>query len=273
MRLTAAADSEVYLELFVIADKAASYPGLTTEYVSLYSHSLRENKSEYNGLYRGSIGHPESDNFMWDKCFLTRLCDVLGPEDMKEDIVVELNEGEVFFRKYYFSHKGAFGLGLFIGDLVWCCAIVVLSVWFNRKNADPLNWKGKVKKVFVPAICLMFVICGGVYFFVEKLDTVEVPSNRGVGELIMPQSIMKSITFDIQKGIFDDCKSVADVEKKLRNEVFPAIIRENQKYVKKIKLEDSPGNASVHEDDRGLVIRIFRRGGFYQDIVLADKGV
>lgn len=266
MRLTSAADSRVFLELFVIADNYATSPALTVEHTSRYSYdpNIRNNKPGYKSWY-SVIGHPDKDKYMWDKCVITRLCDVLGPEDMKDDIIVESKDGKDFQKKY-FSRKGAFDTGLIVGLLGWMCAIIVLSFLTGNKKNLPLNWKGKIKKVFLPATCLLLMSWVTGYLIADKIDVSVVQKGGWIVEHmheIKVEGLIDSMIFD---GVFSDCTNIEALEKKLKEEVFPEIKKE-------IKFEDSPGNVTVLKDDRGFVVRLYQRGGFYKDIVLTDQKI
>ena len=270
MRLTAAADSDVFLELFVIADNYSSSPALTVEYASRYSYEVRYKYKElgYIGM-SGGIGHPEKDKYMWDQCVMTRLCDVLGPEEMKEDIIVELNDGEDYQKRYY-SYKGAFDSGLALGLAGWVCVIMALSILSNSKNATPLNWKGKIKNIFVPATCVLLVSWASVYVVVDKVDvSVDQKGGRFIA-MLHEREVEMLVLERSAEGVFSDCTSIADVEKKLKNEVFPEIKKRMPSYTREMRLESSPGNVTVVKGDRGFVVRYYQKGGFYEDIVLAD---
>jgi hypothetical protein len=63
MRLTAAAESDVYLEIFVIADNYARSLFMTVENAYRYSY----NPDARRGLPGfGRIGHPDAGKYMWD---------------------------------------------------------------------------------------------------------------------------------------------------------------------------------------------------------------
>ena len=41
-------------------------------------------------------------------------------------------------------------------------------------------------------------------------------------------------------------------------------------FLSEVKFESSPNNVLVLEDDRGVFVRAFGRGGFYEDIVVCE---
>ncbi len=267
MRLTAAANSNVFLELFVIADKYANSPLLTIEQASRYvfDPGMVNAKGRYC-----KIGHPENNKYMWDKCVITRLCNTLTPDQMKIDIAVELNEGKDFQKSYYI-HKIAFYRGLFYGLIAWFSIFIILAFLSNR-NKNRLDWKGKIsiKKVFLPATSTFLIIAGIFYLTVDKIDISEVKTVGKYVEISYMDNILNCIyNVDTKKG-FANCQTVQDVEKVLEEKAFPEILEYKPNDTSNIKFEDSPGNITVHKDDRGLYIRFYHRGGFYEEYILNE---
>ncbi|MCF7958038.1 MAG: DUF2330 domain-containing protein [Phycisphaerae bacterium] len=271
MRLTAAANSDVFLELFIIADQYASSPALTAEQASqyVYASSTRNNNTWYGGRYC-AIGHPERTNYMWDKCVVTRLCDTLTPAQMKADIAVDLHNGGDY-QKWYYNKKGAFQSGLIVGLIAWFSALLIFALIVNIKKGRFLNVKDLVLNCYLPAIGLLIVSWGIFYMAVDKIDASEVKTVRPFSIYHRLKAIECAVVQKYHENGFFDCKTVKDVEYLLEKEVFPDASKEYSKYItNSIELEASPGNITVHQDDRGFYIRCYRRAGFYEDIILAE---
>jgi hypothetical protein len=103
MRLTSTVGSNVYLELYVIADEHATCDMLTLEVSDSYrfrkerkvSFSGRIVPSDFAGkTHRQNIGHTDVAKFMSDGCVVSKLCGKLKPKQMCEDIVLQLKTGE-----------------------------------------------------------------------------------------------------------------------------------------------------------------------------------
>jgi hypothetical protein len=148
---------------------------------------------------------------------------------MKEDIIVELHEGKDF-KKTYYSYKGAFDSGMKYGLIAWSCTIIALTFLGGSK----LRWKSKIIRILLPATCIMFVIWGGFYLVADKVEVSQV-KNGWLAESWIYHGIERGVSNARDDAAFADCLTVVDVEKKLQDQVFPAIIEEG-KYIKNIKI-------------------------------------
>lgn len=96
MRLTALAESSVYLELFVVADKRADNPLLSCEISDRFEHDddvrtmAREGDPPAPGFrtasFDRSLAHSETGNYLWDGCTVTKLAGTLSPAQMDDDL-------------------------------------------------------------------------------------------------------------------------------------------------------------------------------------------
>lgn len=135
MRLTALAGSQVYLELYTVAEREAANPALTTEYCDTfqgtqvpYFFAARHNNPV--------LTQPEVSGQMWDGCTLTRLATIMKPEEMTRDITFDWVSPHPF-RKTYYSAKGAYETVMVWSLAAWCVAVleILLLVGLMRGPA------------------------------------------------------------------------------------------------------------------------------------------
>jgi hypothetical protein len=138
MRLTAIAESEVYVDLFVPADGRAHTERLPLEFCDTYHSSKAAGRSiavtDGNGKrelpgfiaqeYRSRIGHPRALDLMWNGCTVTRLSGLLGPQEMDADISITLRDAEPF-RTHHYSRQGARHAGELSGLVLWTVLVPV----------------------------------------------------------------------------------------------------------------------------------------------------
>ncbi|MCP4712983.1 MAG: DUF2330 domain-containing protein, partial [Planctomycetes bacterium] len=115
MRLTGTVGNDVYLELFVVAEKRAEYDRLVLEVTDRFKFKQEMYEDRYSDKfaagYSGNffwdirIGHAEGQKYLWDGCVVSKLAGKLAPVDMEEDIIPKWSDAGAYQRHYY-SSKG-----------------------------------------------------------------------------------------------------------------------------------------------------------------------
>jgi hypothetical protein len=185
MRLTALADSETYLELFVAAEQRASAPGtpLRADFCDHYryrgdlgrnyedgSQSVAGFQSESFGA---DIGHPAAMRELWDGCCLTKLTGTFSPDDMSSDIRLDWDAAGPS-RRHHFSRQGAWHVGVLTGLVVWSVGLPIVMIGLYpliRRGTGPL--RGALCTVLPVAAASALIACG-FYLVVPKLDVITV---------------------------------------------------------------------------------------------------
>jgi len=273
IRLTATVGSKVYLELFVISDKQARCKRLALELSDQYHFTEKtwrnpvgtEFFAGFTGkTYHQNIGHPNAQKHMWDGCVLSKLCGTLKPSEMDEDIVLQLKPAEPYQKRYY-SQRGAREIGLAACLGVWCILPVVLTGIFYGKIKKENGRKFYLLRIIIPAVLFSLIVWPTAYGLVPK---VKVETERGHFYNYYGVHLMLSIGDERAKEYIDfhemDKKAI---EARIR-EYFDFRISRNIFTGERIRLEDSPGNFTILEDERGIVFRVYSRNGFPFDVVV-----
>ena len=274
MRLTGTVGNDVYLELFVVAEKRAYSDKLVLEvtdgfgfrpdmYIDLYA-----DEDTYMAGYAGNffkdihIGHPTGQKYLWDGCVVSKLTGTLTPRDMADDINVDWSEGRPF-QRHYFSHKGARHIGQIVGYNAGWILLIFLSLWFKGRKVDKHEeldfW---AKRIFLPALLIAALLGIVTYAGVHK---VEVEKHRYFSGKLWG-SIAEMYLGNYIEDIAEETEKLTD----LNTEGLKAYILGHEKlkefeekYVGREMIEeDSPGNYEFIEDERGLVFRWYTFEGF-----------
>ncbi len=277
MRLTSTVGSDVYLELYVIADRQAACDVLTLEVSDAYrfraerksSHSDLVSPSTFGGeTYRQNIGHSDAAEFMWDGCVVSKLCGTLKPEQMGEDIVLQLKTGEPC-RKRYYSRRGARDRGLVSLLRIWCGLPVVLALVYHDKRKQPSGKRVFVVRFLVPSVVLSFLVWALIYAVLPKIDVRTSSGGRGMW---IKQHMMASKLLIFAKDHDDFSGNSEDEIAELVAGFFESTDTTNIYTGEPIRHEDSPGDYTLIEDDRGVVWRTYSQDGSADDHVVKPSG-
>lgn len=279
MRLTSTVGDNVYLELFVIADKQAKCKKLTLEVSDRYNfkksaEATLSGKGFLPGFagktYKQNIGHPKAKEQMWDECFLSKLCGILSPSEMAEDIILELRSAEPYQRQY-FSRHGAIEIGL-IGFLVsWCFLFAILTVIFGSKSRKENGKKQAIVQIVIPTVLASTIVWGLAYFVLPKVDVQTIRFGGSIGHNILAKFHLRQEGIEIANEFGDFDRMKIDEAIQLVDDYFISKGSKNIYTEEKIKHEDSSGNYTVLEDDRSFVLRFYSREGYPYDFVLTSK--
>jgi len=279
IRLTSTVGDNVYLELFVIADKQARCDKLTLEVSDKYNleMSARKNLSGEGFLpgfvgntYHQNIGHPKAKEQVWDGCFLSKLCGTLSPSEMAQDLVLEINSTEPC-QKQYFSRSGAIEAGL-IGSLAsWCFLFAILTAIWGSKSSKPNERKQALVRITIAAALFSLIVWGFTYLVLPKVEVQTIGRTRWLRHYILYKSwVLQEGTEIANKFDSFDYMNINEVIRAV-DDYFVSNESKNIYTEEEISHEDSPGNYTVLEDDRGFVLRFYSREGYPYDFVLTSK--
>ncbi len=278
MRLTATTGSDVYLELYVIADKQATCDALTLEVSDVY-RSRKESgryssaetlRSSFAGkTFSESIGHPDAAKVMWDGCFLSKLCGSLKPKDMREDIVLRLTAAGPHQERYY-SRRGARETAIVLFLRMWCVLPVGLTLVRFVKKKELSSKRLFIKKALAPTLVLSLLAGVVAYAVLPKID-VKTFSGRQ-GDSRVANALRRHTRISELSILAQDHDNFAGIGTEeiagLLGDYFKSKDTVNVYTGEPIKREDSPGDYTVIEDERGVVWRTYSRRGYPEDHVL-----
>jgi hypothetical protein len=280
MRLTATTGSRVYLELFVIADKKATCDKLTCELSDTYAFEQkarqsvpdREFLSGFAGKrYRQGIGHPETKGVMWDGCVLSKLCGVLTPAEMAEDIILELTTDQPY-QEHYYSQQGAKHTAVVASLTAWCILLPVFTGLFYITIESKKGRKFYLLRIIVPSALLSLLLWVCTYTLLPKVEVVSTGNRRPpflIDYRANRNMLLEKEALAQEHDYFKDVKIheiMTAVETHFKSKDY-----KNAYTGEDIKHEDSPGNYTVFEDERGVVLRNYSREGYPHDFVLTSK--
>ncbi len=278
MKLTSTVGSNVYLEIFVIADESADCKQLTREVVNEYSYQkvgkywIRSDKQEIYGFndenFKQHIGHSGAKDFMWDGCFVTKLTGILTSKQMKDDLYLNFSKAEPF-RKHYYSFKGARIFTILICSNVCSLLILLLtSKIINNKNFTKYRTADSLKRVFSPALFISFLIGTFIFLCLPKINA------KTSGDIWMIAYFFRTDKmFDSIDGLAEKTNYFDGMNKDAVSNMIDIFFDDyNDHYTnEKVEYGDSPWNYEIIEDYRGIVFRFYDRYGFAEDYVLTSK--
>lgn len=202
MRLTALPGSNLYLELFVVADKEAvpiNYD-LRKEYCNSFDYKdnasvipadTLETRQKFVGRRslgserfrirrrafgkHDEIGHPEATKVMWDGCVVTKLSGELSSREMKEDMFFKLKNVTPFrVRKY--SFQGAIVFGLRNAILALVIGMPILTYYYRRRlsTGSIAERSKRLAKVFSGQLFACLIVFSVSYFAVGEKTEVQI---------------------------------------------------------------------------------------------------
>ncbi len=268
MRLTALAGSRVAIEWFVVADKRASAPNMTTEWVDTFRHDgfRLQLSSSYilSDMFDVQIGHPRAREVVWDGACVTKLTAVLEPKAMQQDIAFRFT-GPAAYRQRLYSDRGAddtaqlWGLRAWTGVLVIAAAASLIFAGTNWRRFFVLRLSG-------PALAGCTLVWFGMNRALPRTAVViQTKYDRwGAGA---PSRWYGPEFAAIAKPIASSAGGSLD-------RVRAALQRYLDEHPPKAPVlreqlieEDSPGNYTLHESPDGIVQRWYGQDGRPADVV------
>lgn len=279
MRLTALSGGSLALDLWVLGDAEARVVGMRREFsdifsgpvtrtVYAYDRSLTERPCFEGATFAPYVGHPGLVGLLWDGCVLTSLSAMMEPADMAEDLNVTFVEPAPYQRHYY-SSAGALQTTLLWGLPPWAMALFV-TVLIRRERILKKGGRAFALRRLLAPITVAAVLVGTImYLALPKVPVT--PLGKGWHHALPdPEQMLLRAAYESgQEPPTVLGLSAAEVAKRLEA-FFHDAATTNQFTGEPVRMEDSPGNFVVLEDDRGVVIRGFDRSGFPLDWVLAE---
>ena len=253
MRMTALSGSPVALELFVVAERGASAPGLTTEFRDLFLY-----KGSYvrSSRYPVSIAHPRVGDVMWPGSWLTRLSAVLGPEEMGKDLVIRLDSGRPHRRRLY-SREGAGLRALEAGCQFWCLVVPVVVLWAYGATAREEGRRQFLVRGLLPALALSQFVVVVSYAILPKTEVFTRSGDDYLNSSLVTPDLSQIVGEEVAKGTpFDG------IRERLRDHLAVGRIP-NRLLGGQMREEDSPGNYTLHESPVGIELRAYEHSGDY----------
>jgi hypothetical protein len=277
MRLTELAGSNVYLELFVIADKQATNEKLVLEFSDKYDFKKEAEQGIFKGQYlpgftgkkyHHEIGHPFAQKLMWDGCMVTRLCGTIQPRQMNDDILLKLSAAKPY-QKHYFSRNGAFITACFVCMSMFCILLIVLTIIFKNRIGEANRGKFYWTRIILPMVLSSLLLLGVIYAAIPKIN-VETRTKYGRWLWGARKHAMANIAEKIaQQNDYFSHKDVNEVTKVVNN-FFKT--DQNLYTRKEIKQEDSPGNYTIFKNEQGeIVMRFYSEEAYPYDFPLTSK--
>jgi hypothetical protein len=272
MRLTALAGSNVYLELFIIADEQAANEKMILEFSDKYRFEkgaerdvFRQHLAGFAGeTYQQDIGHPFAQKLIWDGCVVTRLCGTIQPRQMSNDIVLKLSAVKPY-QKYCFSRLGAMSIAYLVGIGTCCVLLIVLTCIYYRKVKEENRGKFYLTRIILPTALYSLLFLGVTYAAIPKVN-VETGGTR-FGHILRGHMVVSMAAEIAEKNDYFRHKDVNEVAM-----IVDDYFKTGHTPVKEIKQEDSPGNYTIFKNDKGeIVLRFYSRGAYPYDIILTSK--
>ncbi len=273
MRLTSTVGSDVYLELFVIADQRATSRRLLLEvsdtYVFKEDISLGDSRQTprpgfVGRTYRWRTAHPDAAKYMWDTCILSKLCGTLRPSQMRQDIQLNLAGTQPYLRTYY-SRQGASQTGLIFALNAWWMLLIALTVLFNndvKKNGRVFGFV----RIVIPSAVLCLLVWGATFAVLPKV-AVETESDRAT---YAGRNYRQTYEREAIVRGFDNFDGVTEEQVATQIAEFLNFIDYRNLFTgERVRYEDSPGNLTVVRNEQGIALRAYFRDGFWMDYSLA----
>ena len=279
MCLTALAELPVYLELFVVADKSATVPGLEPEVVTSYWKGkphrpsfLAATDPDYEPPYMAGyihtfdLYHPSAIDQLWNGCMVSKLTGTLKPRNMKKDLAISLTEGELFQAVRY-SYAGAVKMGLWGALPLWILLMPVLVFGCHQRILFECDDRFFWTKLFLPAVAATGVVGVGIFLCLPKVAVLTGPGRGEYSIWHTPQlSWNPGIKLVDSQGLVHgkDATTVADRYRRY----FAAHPSANEYTGERVREEDSPGNYQIIKTAEGTIFRAYSRNGRPYDIAL-----
>jgi len=276
MRLTGQTHHAVFVELYVIAPQGVESEILPVEVrarFQLFHDELKvdpETNEKLPGMIavhnpRQQIGHPQALELMWDGCCLTKLCGILTPEDMREDIVITPASSEPY-RKLYFTRHGAFDW-VSTAFLAWySIGLLTYSIVLRKKlKRDTIRYGVKLP---LKGLVLSLFLAGIVYAVLPKTD---VQGRKSVPmRFVLAPNFFQYASQSAMESFREQYSGPADKRSVVQyaQDFFPAAA-ESQGI--SYNEDDLPGTCKVLEDERGVILRFYDPSGFAYDYTVPSK--
>ena len=255
MKLTALNASNMYLELFVIADQEAFPIGykLSKEYCNRFkTQTINPNDQSYqNGFeqvfvedegfeyYTRRIGHLDAGKLMWDACVVTKLVGNITRRKMKRDLIIRFQPVSPA-RAVRYSYEGAIESALLYAYGVFMIGFLIVTLVYSERAAAYAKDPRKPPPSFFNMLSTLLMICliVGLGVYLHAGEKIQVNSHSS--KMYSEWSTFRSHVADIfsEPGL-DDLTDDELIELFAENELKNPFTNEP------VLIEDSPGNLTV----------------------------
>jgi len=262
MKLTALAGSELYLELFVCADKRADVKKLKLDYCDNF---IFEEYQSYNSIEshhvgienHQNIGHPEAKNIFWEDCVITKLSAKLTPEQMNKDFDIRFVPFKPY-RRHFYSYKGALRTSLTVFLICWCLGLLISLFVYNISPKIKLDVSHPFSQCFFPLLGICIFI--GLIIFVTVPKIKVVTSKRFIPPKFYLVDMHKLASNFLKEQPAAQTNEIKVIEQKLIN-IFKKEKLKNVFTGEIIKAEDSPGNFVIERKNGKIVMKVYYING------------
>ena len=150
--------------------------------------------------------------------------------------------------------------------IAWTASVIVLTFSRYKKVLKDCKRIIVLRQVAVPSLLLAFILGGILYIVVPKTKVRTEGRIGGFHNAIAMQHTYLTMEL-LGKEVFSstDYRNIDAIAEQLQqSEVFKEA--KNALTGEDLKLEDSPGNITIGNDERGLFIRTYDSDGFPQDM-------
>jgi hypothetical protein len=258
MKLTALANSELYLELFVCADKKAEVKGLELNYCDRHIYKklylLRQKFWGYSGeKYYRRIYHPFAENILWTNCVITKLSAELLPKQMNKDYEINFKPFKPFIQHLY-SFRGALKKGALIFIIIWIVGLITVSLSYNYRKKHNKDVPQSMWRIVLLLFCTATFIGLIIFITVPKIKVV-------TGKGFIPPKLYLVDMHRLASKLLKEHPAVQTNEIKIIEQKLINIF--NNKKLKNaftgeiIKAEDSPGNFVIERKNGKVVMKVY----------------
>ncbi|MHC4620949.1 MAG: hypothetical protein ACYTEQ_24655 [Planctomycetota bacterium] len=189
---------------------------------------------------------------------------------MTSDIVVELKKGRPY-RKHYYSPQAAGQAGVLWGAVTWSILLlVIVNGYYKQRKQEGAKKFGLIQAV-VAAFFGTLIVGAGAYLGLPKVEVRKISGRgRSLYEFVRQQvDLCEKDAIGREYAYFEGMSRDA-VAAEVQT-YFNCRASRNLYTGRKVEYEDSPGNYTLLEDERGITLRTYSEGGFPSDFVLTTK--
>jgi hypothetical protein len=262
MRLTALAGSDVRLELVVIADGRARTRRLRAILADRFQPAdLKEGAGTLlpepyfvSESRRHLVGHPDVAGLMWTGCVLTRLAGEIRPDQMDQDIAIDLTPLTKPIMPSFYSPRSKRQAMTAVIFAAWGTVMVVLAVVHRRRQR-------RVVLALLAGI-VGAVIVTGLMLPVTPVRTIRlIPFKRSVAPFHLPAVAQLAAMGQLHAAMTDD--ELAEYPDILQTTDPPEGYEGLWRILAKDRLDfqRSPGNFHVRRDESGVSLCFYDQLG------------
>ncbi|MGD8344750.1 MAG: DUF2330 domain-containing protein [Desulfobacterales bacterium] len=263
MQLTALPDTNVHLEIFVIADKQAVPVNYTIqkEYCDYFNYNkfyARHSSDTEKGFVPskihgpgGEIAHADAKKVMWSGCVVTKFAGKISGSDMRDDMFFRF-ETPHYYRKQIYTAAARLKESIDNAARVIIFGLPVLTFLYRLTRAR--KYRFTLGSLFIISVIACASGFSLTYAAIGKTPEVHTIHRN------WPDHLMGQLAdlFSYPENTFETGAELSKILKK--SDIKNPITNEP------IILEDSPGNIILEEDADGTQIKLCLENGSLHDL-------